>query len=118
MGYKSDIWGLGAIMLRMLVGIPPFAGVEKDAIEAHVCDEKKPPHIDASVHPGLAEIIASCLQYNPGVCACNRSALRVHQNGFMHQLECAWLCALCSCVRRNPCLFAHSREYSRGPSKS
>jgi serine/threonine protein kinase len=67
-GYKSDIWGLGGIIIRMLSGGAPFAGMENDAIEQHVCDDRKLPPIDfASIHPGLAKIIESCFQYDPGM---------------------------------------------------
>jgi serine/threonine protein kinase len=83
-GLKSDIWGLGGIMIRMLAGSPPFAGMENDAIERHVCDDRKPPPIDASIHRGLAKIIESCFQYDPGMTqhSCARKCTYTYRHCF------------------------------------
>ena len=83
----SDIWAIGATILSMATGLPPWPNVESDvAVMFHVgclCNEptsspKGCPHpIPDHLSPALQRIIESCLRVDP-LCRTSTGALLQH----------------------------------------
>ena len=65
--HRSDIYSLGALGYRMLVGRPPFRGnTITDILAKHVSEQPKPiREINPTVPQGLADAIMRCLAKDP-----------------------------------------------------
>ena len=65
--HRSDIYSLGALGYRMLVGRPPFRGETiTDILAKHVKEQPKPiREINPSIPQGLADAIMRCLAKDP-----------------------------------------------------
>jgi tetratricopeptide (TPR) repeat protein len=55
----TDVYGLGVLLYRLLAGVPPYritAGLERDALEAIICEQEPPPLSRAALQaPGVSE---------------------------------------------------------------
>jgi len=65
--YASDVWGVGAIMYRMLTGKPPFMGHTEDELMEKI-NSSEPTNItelNPKADPKLVELIMRCLEKDP-----------------------------------------------------
>src|SRR5262249_21297426 len=60
----ADVWAFGVLLQEMLSGARPFAGGNAYELAAAILGEPPRP-IAAPVHPGVATVIARCLEKNP-----------------------------------------------------
>ncbi len=66
-GPATDVWGLGALLYRMLLGRPPFEGENALAVLRRVvAEEVTPPRqVDPRLDPALETILMRCLERDP-----------------------------------------------------
>ncbi|MCY4079729.1 MAG: serine/threonine-protein kinase [Caldilineaceae bacterium] len=63
---RADIYALGAVLYRCLVGRPPFTGSTTQILHAHVyASLALPDDLLASLPPGLVEVLRRSLAKNP-----------------------------------------------------
>ena len=63
---RADIYALGAVLYRCLVGRPPFTGSTTQILHAHVyASLSLPDDLLAAVPPELVEVMRRCLAKNP-----------------------------------------------------
>ncbi len=63
---RADIYALGAVLYRCLVGRPPFTGSTTQILHAHVyASLSLPDDLFAAVPPELVEVLRRCLAKNP-----------------------------------------------------
>jgi serine/threonine-protein kinase len=64
--HRSDIYSLGALGYRMLVGRPPFRGEVQDVLAKHIHEAPTPiREINPTVPKELAEAVMRCLEKDP-----------------------------------------------------
>lgn len=63
-GTRSDVWALGILIVQLITGQHPFAGVnDQDRVASILRDAPAP--LPASVPPAVAAIVARCLEKDP-----------------------------------------------------
>src|SRR5204863_614312 len=65
--YRSDVYGLGAVLYEMLAGVPPFDVVPAEALIysiLHTQPERITVH-RADIHPHLERIVLRAIARNP-----------------------------------------------------
>jgi hypothetical protein len=65
-GPPADIWAWGGVMLQMLTGEAPWAGLGPRQIWTQVAMKRKAPAIPAGLPPTLAAILSDCFTTEPG----------------------------------------------------
>ncbi|CAD7702139.1 unnamed protein product [Ostreobium quekettii] len=65
MSTKTDIWSLGCVIIELYTGLPPWHGLEVQAIATKVKDEGQVPRIPRGLPPPLASMLRQCLSFNP-----------------------------------------------------
>ncbi len=66
-GPLTDVWAVGAVLYRALVGRPPFGGDTALVIMRKVLveDPAAPRQLDPTIHPDLETIVLRCLEKTP-----------------------------------------------------
>jgi serine/threonine-protein kinase len=64
---RTDIYALGTILYELLAGAPPFTGDSNMVVMAQHLNNMAPrlDHVNPSIPPQLAAIVAACLARNP-----------------------------------------------------
>jgi serine/threonine-protein kinase len=64
---RTDIYALGTILYELLAGTPPFTGDSNMVVMAQHLNNMAPrlDHVNPSIPPQLAAIVAACLARNP-----------------------------------------------------
>lgn len=62
--FRSDLYGLGAVLYEALAGVPPFLGIDPARV-VHLQVEADPEPLDGAVPSGLSRLIGTLLSRDP-----------------------------------------------------
>ena len=64
-GAKADLWAFGGVMLAMLTGKPPWAGMRQNQVITQVVVKRKAPPIPAGLPPLVVALLERCFAHEP-----------------------------------------------------
>eukprot|EP00803_Ostreobium_quekettii_P010527 evm.model.scf_244.7 EVM.evm.TU.scf_244.7 scf_244:54650-59374(-) len=65
MSTKTDMWSLACVIIELYTGMPPWHGLEVQAIAGKVKDEHRVPRVPRGLPAPLASALQKCLSFDP-----------------------------------------------------
>ncbi len=63
---RADVWAVGAVLYRCLVGRPPYEGENALGTLKQLSSKRPPLPLPAAVHPAMGAVVRKALAYEPG----------------------------------------------------